>query len=82
MVYQWVIQILIAIAISVAAQLILPKPKGPKTESAKDLENPVAEAGKPMPRVWGTLTVKGINLLWYGDKNVREFEVKTGGGKK
>lgn len=82
MVWDWVIQLLIAIAVSVAAYLITPKPKGPQAESAKDLEAPVAEAGKPMPKVWGTLTIKGINLLWYGDKNVREFEVKTGGGKK
>jgi len=82
MVWDWVVQLLIAIAVSIVANLILPKPKGPKAESAKDLEAPVAEAGKPMPRVWGTMTIKGINLLWYGDKNVREFEVKTGGGKK
>jgi len=82
MVWDWVVQLLIAIAVAVVANLIMPKPKGPQAESAKDLEAPVAEAGKPMPRIWGTMTVKGINLLWYGDKNVREFEVKTGGGKK
>lgn len=77
----WIIQILIAVAVSVAAYLIMPKPKGPKAEAAKDLENPEANANKPIPKVWGTLTVKGLNVMWFGDKAVREFEVKTGGKK-
>lgn len=81
MVWDWIVQILIAIAVSVAAYLILPKPKGPKPEAARDLENPVADPNKPMPRVWGTHIVKGLNVLWFGDKGVREFEVKVGGKK-
>lgn len=76
-----IIQILIAVAVTAAAYLIMPKPKGPKTDTVKDLENPVAEANKPMPKVWGTMIVKGLNVLWFGDKNVREFEVKVGSKK-
>lgn len=78
MIYQWVIQLLIAIAVTVVAYLITPKPK-PQSQATKDLENPVAEANKPIPKLWGTMIVKGLNVLWFGDKSVREYEVKTGG---
>lgn len=83
MVWNFVVQFLIAIAVSIVAYLITPKPKGPASPAAADLENPVAESGKPVPKYWGTGTIKGLNVLWFGDKNVREYEVKTeGGGKK
>jgi predicted phage tail protein len=59
----------ISIAISIIAYLIMPKPKAPKPEAAKDLENPTAEAGKPIPVLFGTMTIKGINVLWFGDKS-------------
>jgi hypothetical protein len=77
MVYNWVIQLLIAVAVAVVSYIITPKPKGPQSAATKDLENPVAEAGKPVPKIWGTMTVKGVNVLWFGDKSVREYEIKT-----
>ena len=70
----WV-TLLISIAINVVAYLIMPKPKVAKPEAAKDLENPTAEAGRPIPVVFGTITVKGLNVLWFGEKKTREFEV-------
>jgi len=76
MIYQWVVQLLIAIAVAVVSYLITPKPKQPSA-TTKDLENPVAEADKPIPKIWGTMTVKGVNVLWFGDKNVRAYKVKT-----
>lgn len=72
----WIVQLLIAVAVSVVSYLITPKPKQPSGVT-KDLEAPVAEAGKPIPKVWGTLTIKGVNVLWYGDKSVREYKVKA-----
>lgn len=63
---------------SLALNLLLaPKPKTPKPEAAKDLENPTAEAGRPIPVVFGTITVKGLNVLWYGDKSFRTVKVKA-----
>lgn len=70
--------IIVAAVASVAISLLLaPKIKAPKPEAAKDLEDPVAEAGKPVPVVFGTVTVKGLNLLWYGDKTQRTSKVKA-----
>lgn len=66
----------IAVVASVAISLLLaPKVKTPKPEAAADLEDPTAEAGRPIPVPFGTLTVKGLNLLFYGDKSLRTYKV-------
>ncbi len=78
----WWLVLLVALALNVVAYLIMPKPKTSKPEAAKDMENPTADAGRPIPVVFGTLTVKGLNVLWYGDKSTREREIEEGGGKK
>lgn len=78
----WFIPLLIGLALNIIAYLILPKPKQPKPEPAKDMDNPTAEAGRPVPVVFGTLTVKGLNNLGYWDKETVRKEVKEGGGKK
>ena len=67
----------ISLAISIVSYLIMPKPKAPKPEAAKDLEDPTAEAGRPIPVVFGTITVKGLNVLWFGDKSKRTYKVKA-----
>lgn len=73
----WFIPFLIGLALNVVAYLIMPKPKQAKPPAAKDMENPVAEAGKPIPVPFGTVTIKGLNVLWYGDKSIRKYKVKA-----
>lgn len=69
-------QLAIGVTLMVIAYLIMPKPKTPKPE-VKDLENPTADAGRPIPKIYGTKTVKGVNVLWYGEKTTRNYEVKA-----
>lgn len=73
--------IFIAIAAAVAAValsiLFMPRPKRQKPDETKDLENPVAEAGKPVPVIFGTITLKGLNVLWFGDKGEETKKVKA-----
>lgn len=76
MIINFIIQLLIAVALSVISYLIAPKPKTPKPDANRDLDNPTAESGRPIPVVWGTITVKGGNVLWYGDKGRRDYTVK------
>ena len=73
----WFIPLIIGFALSVVAYLLMPKPKQPKPPAAQDLENPTAEAGRPLPVVFGSLRVKGTNILWYGDKALTEREVNA-----
>jgi hypothetical protein len=78
--------VLIAIAAAVAAVVLslifMPKPKRQKPDETKDLENPVAEAGMTLPVPFGTIMVKGLNCLWFGDKSFAEYEESVGGGGK
>jgi hypothetical protein len=67
--------LLIGLLLQVIGYLIMPKPKGPKPPEAQDLEDPTAEAGRPIPTVFGTITVKGLNVLWFGDKWIRSRDI-------
>lgn len=72
----WII--IAAAVVSVAISILLrPKVKAPKPEAVKDLDDPTAEAGRPIPVVFGTVTVKGLNVLWFGDKSHRTYKVKA-----
>lgn len=73
----WFVALLIGLALQVIGYLLTPKPKQQKPPAAADLEDPTAEAGRPIPVVFGTITVKGINILWYGDKLVNEYKIKA-----
>ena len=70
-------QLLVGVALMVLAFLIMPKPKPEKPEASRDLDNPTAEAGRPIPVVFGTLYVKGGNVLDYMDKGKRDRQIKV-----
>lgn len=67
--------LLIGLVLNIVAYLIMPQPKQEKPPAATDMENPTAEAGRPLPVPFGTITVKGGNLLWYGEKSLYDHEV-------
>lgn len=73
----FLISLAVGLAINIIAYLIMPKPKKPKPTAAKDMEAPTAEAGRPIPVVFGTITVKGLNILWYGDKRTHEYQIRN-----
>lgn len=73
----WLIALAIAVAVNIISYVIAPKPKGPKPEAVQEGENPTASAGKPIPVVFGTVMVKEVNVLWYGDKSTHTTEVKA-----
>ncbi len=64
----------VALALQVIAYLISPKPKQPSA-ATRDIEYPTAEAGRPIPYVWGKVTIKSSNILWYGEKDIYKFKV-------
>jgi hypothetical protein len=70
------INLAIGITLTALAYLIMPKPKAAKPE-IQDMDNPTADAGRPIPYVVGTKTVKGVNLLWYGEKSTSTYSVKA-----
>lgn len=75
--FTFIVQILVSIALSYLAYLLAPKPKQAKPAAATEMENPTADAGRPIPVVFGTITIKAPNFLWYGEKTVKEYQVNV-----
>ena len=73
----WWVLLAITVALQIASYILMPKPKAPKPEAAQDLQNPTAEAGRPIPVPFGTLTIKGVNIIWFGDKSIRTYKTKA-----
>lgn len=69
----WIVTTLIQYAIA-------PKPPKPRAAELKDIDAPTADEGRPVPVVFGTVLVKGVNVVWYGD--LRTTPIKSKGGKK
>lgn len=59
--------IIIGLALMIIGYMIMPKPKGPKPDAVRDLENPTADAGRPIPVLFGEMTLKAPNYLGYWD---------------
>ena len=78
----WFLQLLIGVALQIIGFLLAPKPKQEKPPAARDMDNPTADAGRPIPVIFGTDTTKGLNYLWYGEKTLRDYKKKSGGKKK
>lgn len=45
-----------------------------------DVDAPTAEEGRPIPVVFGTVLLRGANVVWYGDLEAEPIRKK--GGKK
>lgn len=73
----WLFSLLIGLALTVVAYLLMPKPKKPAPPAIEPLESPTAEAGIPIPVLFGTLTHKGANILWFGEKAHLEYEIEV-----
>lgn len=72
---EFLFTILISLAISFVAYLLSPKPQKAAPPAVQDLESPTAEAGRPIPVLFGDLTISGTNILWFGDKSKNTYEV-------
>lgn len=73
----FLVQLLVGVALQVIGYLLMGQPKTSKSDAVQDLENPTAEAGRPIPVVFGEVEIKGLNVIWYGDKSTRTYETKA-----
>ncbi|QPC91458.1 hypothetical protein [Mesorhizobium sp. INR15] len=62
------INLIIGVGLQALGYLLMPKSKSQKTEEVTDMDSPTAEGGRPIPVVFGELWVKGVNIIWFGDK--------------
>ena len=73
----YLVVIVVAALVSVA---LAPKPPEPKPASLSDVDAPTAEEGRPSPVVFGTVLLRGANVVWYGD--LAADPIRKKGGKK
>lgn len=71
--------ILLVVSYYVSAALA-PKPPQPKSAALEEFDIPVAEEGRPIPVVFGTMLLSDPNVMWYGD--LRTTPIQEKGGKK
>lgn len=76
MVWWWVVQLVVAVALSVASILMMPKPKTAKPAAATQADAPTSEAGRPWPVVFGTILITETNVLRVLENGVYEFDRK------
>lgn len=73
-------EIFIYLALLVLTIALAPKPVEPKPASLTDFDIPTADNNRPIPVVFGTVVIKGANVVWYGDLVTSPIYKK--GGKK
>jgi hypothetical protein len=76
----WVYYAYVLIAAYLVATALAPKPVQPKPVSLEDFDVPTAEQGREIAVVFGTVTVTGPNVIWYG--NLSNAQITKEGGKK
>lgn len=77
----FLLQLAVGVVLNIIGFLLMARPKQPKPPAVRDLEDPTAESGRPIPVVFGSMTVTGLNILYYGDKSIRSREISSGGKK-
>lgn len=71
-----IIGMLISLALSIVAYMIMPKPKQEMPE-IQNMDDPTSEAGLPKKVVFGTLTIKSLNCLGSWEKRYVKSKVKA-----
>ena len=75
----WWVTALIYIGLTLAYELIRPKPKfdTPEPAGISDFRIPTIGEGRVIPIVWGTVKVPGPMVVWYGDLDVVAIKKKV-----
>ncbi len=77
MVFLW--QVFWFAVTTLISQALAPRPQAPRPAALADIQAPTAEDGREIPVVFGTVWLKGPNMLWYGDLSTAAIRR---GGKK
>lgn len=75
-----ILPFIIGAIVAIAAIVILrPRPPEVKPAALDEFNFPTAETGKPVPVIFGTVTLRSPNVVWYGD--LKYTRVRSGGQK-
>ena len=79
MAFNFIIQFVIAVAVSFISAALAPKPPVKRPAALTDFTLPTADEGRPLSVVMGTVTVTGPNVIWYGDLRYVPIKKSSGG---
>lgn len=65
------LNLIVLVLATVISYLLRPEVKQ-ENPSFDNMEDPVADAGMPIPVVFGTMQVKRLNVIWWGEKERTE----------
>lgn len=68
--------LLLGTAMMILGYMLMPKPKQEKPPSTDDLDEPTAEAGRPIPVIWGSMAISSPNLIGNWDKLSRHRRMR------
>lgn len=74
-------QLVIGVGLQLIGNLFMPGPEKPKPPHLSDYDGPTSDSSRPIPAIFGTVEVKGLNALWSGDKSIDKRDVKIPKGK-
>lgn len=75
---EYVYYIAILIVSAYVSYALAPKPAPPKPASIEDFDVPTADEGREIPVAFGTVTVTGPNVIWYGNLATEPISKSTG----
>ena len=80
--WSFVLRIVTGLVMIAISYVLMPRPRTepPKAAGLDDFDLPTAEEGRPIPVVFGTVLIRGPNVVWAGDLKVKPLRKK--GGKK
>jgi len=73
--FNFVVQLAIGIALMAVGFLLTPRPKVRSGATGpSDFKTPKANAGDPIPVIFGTVTIFEPNILWEGDSKTETYQ--------
>lgn len=73
--FSWVM-LIVALASAVYSVCATASVKATSNDAStlEDFDMPTADDGKQMPVIFGTVTLKSSNIVWYGDLDYKKIE--------
>lgn len=75
-------QMVVGLTMQAVGYLFQPKPEKPKPPHMDDFEEPTSDTSRPVPALFGTVEITGLNALYSGDKSIDRRSVKIPSSKK
>lgn len=70
------VQIFLLVVSLIVSYALRPKPVIPKPASLGDFDIPMAELGRAVPVVFGTMVLRSPSVIWYGDLRTTAIKKK------